>query len=487
VAFRSSTRLAFASSTTANITVPTGAAVDDIAIVGMYIESTAVITAPSGFTQKTDIATNAATQGRLVVFWKRLTAADTGTYNFSWTGATGRELTCALFSGRITTGDPFSTTPTTNDAGAAGRQTIVPALTALANDDLVGVCGAFAGSGSAFTATSMTVQQGSTGFDCMLATQNAVSAGTTGARTYAYTGGGVGGMKGFLGSLAVNSGLSGSAPVTETTTITAAGNMTASGTASSTTTSTITAAGATSGTGSRTTTTSITAAGGTSGSAPVSTAVGITAAGSLGGGSFTGSGPVTEAVGITATGGTAGAASVSETTTVTVTGGTSGSTSRSTAAAITATGGGAGSAPVTTAVGITAAGSLGSSFSGTGSRSETVNITVAGNMAATGQAPLALGVGITVAGSIFTPTYRFSPPVVEVGINSLIQPLNLYRITQGVSVVRKGGVLRAMRIPSDRDLQAAGTEGTDYFIGGHQYVISAAVAAELTSAGFTVT
>lgn len=206
MAYRSSSKIATeTSATSAAVPVPTGAAIGDIAVVSLYMENTSAtaVTSPAGFTVKADVNTNGATQGRLLVYWKRLTAADTGTYTFSWTGAVWRAGNCELYSGRIATGDPFTATSTA-DAGLAGRTVTCPAITAAAGDDLVSAMLSYAGLGSTPTMTSpLTVRQGVTTNDLAMGSADNVSVGTTGAKTYAYTGGSAGGMKGFLGALKV--------------------------------------------------------------------------------------------------------------------------------------------------------------------------------------------------------------------------------------------------------------------------------------------
>lgn len=202
MAYRSSSKIATeASAASAAVPVPTGAADKDIAVVSLYLESAAAITPPAGFTQKSDVATNATTQGRLVTFWKRLTGADSGTYTFTWTGSVWRAADCALFSGRVSSGDPFTTVGTA-DGGSGGRTVTVTGITAAGGDDLVSAMTAYAGLGSAPTMTSLTVRQGASGNDVAMGTQDNVSAGSTSNRTLAYTGGSIGGVKGFLGALA---------------------------------------------------------------------------------------------------------------------------------------------------------------------------------------------------------------------------------------------------------------------------------------------
>src|ERR1044072_2362361 len=104
--FRSSASFAGASVANAAVPVPAGAASGDIAVVGLYMESAASVTPPSGFTLKVSLQTSVASRGRLDIFSKRLTTADTGTWSFTFT-STWRAAVSGLWSGRVATGDPF--------------------------------------------------------------------------------------------------------------------------------------------------------------------------------------------------------------------------------------------------------------------------------------------------------------------------------------------------------------------------------------------
>jgi hypothetical protein len=86
------------------------------------------------------------------------------------------------------------------------------------------------------------------------------------------------------------------------------------------------------------------------------------------------------------------------------------------------------------------------------------------------------------------PTYRFEPPTYARQWEP--PPLvkrPMVQLTESISVVRVGGSLRQIKSPSHEQLQAAGAEGRDYFLGGHVYVVSHSIAQELQAAGFTVT
>lgn len=78
----------------------------------------------------------------------------------------------------------------------------------------------------------------------------------------------------------------------------------------------------------------------------------------------------------------------------------------------------------------------------------------------------------------------FEPPTYELHISQASTHGARMKIDQGISIVRIGGVLRLVRSPSPTQLEAAGTEGVDYFIGGHRYQVSGDVLAELQLGGF---
>ena len=79
----------------------------------------------------------------------------------------------------------------------------------------------------------------------------------------------------------------------------------------------------------------------------------------------------------------------------------------------------------------------------------------------------------------------FSTPTYELSVGRIARSFR-FKLTYADSVVRVNGVLVQVKTPSHRQLKAAGAEGVDYFIGGHVYNITDAVAAELTAANFTV-
>lgn len=197
MAFRSSSNLAGASAANAVVTVPAGATILDIALVGLYMESAAVVTPPAGFTNKVSLQTSVASRGRLDVFWKRLAAADTGTYSFTWTGATFRAAVGGLWSGRRTTGDPFDTVGTAENT-VIGTTLNVSTSPGSAFGDAVGFWTDFSGGNAWTPPASYTERQ-----DLDVITfdsRDAVAAGTTGNVSATATISGF--MKAFLGVLA---------------------------------------------------------------------------------------------------------------------------------------------------------------------------------------------------------------------------------------------------------------------------------------------
>lgn len=122
------TYLGGAASTTAALAIPTGAGAPqsgDVALAYVYKDNAAAVTPAAGFTE---IAAVSCTDHNQHVFWKRLTAADSGTYSFSWTGSVWREGYVVFYrTGTVAdTGDPHEALAT-NFNNTAGTTT--PAVT----------------------------------------------------------------------------------------------------------------------------------------------------------------------------------------------------------------------------------------------------------------------------------------------------------------------------------------------------------------------
>jgi hypothetical protein len=102
------TYLTGTTTTSAAVAVPSSAAVNSIMIVQLYKENSAAVTPPAGFTELTPVqSTTTDVPFTMHVFWKRCTAADSGTYSFSWTGSVWREAVCTRYEGVVTSGTPM--------------------------------------------------------------------------------------------------------------------------------------------------------------------------------------------------------------------------------------------------------------------------------------------------------------------------------------------------------------------------------------------
>lgn len=235
MAYRSSSQYAPGSNgTTAVLPVPTGAAIGDIVVVGIYKENTAAVSPPDGtWTSKASLTTSGGTHGALHVLWKRLTAADTGTYTFTWTGSAFRAGAAGAWSGRIATGDPFDGTVGTSEPGATSTTVNVSTSPTGSNGDAVGFWTNFNG-GASFTAPTNYTQRQSVSSVIAMETRDAVASGSTGNVTATCTI--TDWMKAFLGVLAIaSSGTTGTAAPTEANdTSSASGRLGYSGTSART-------------------------------------------------------------------------------------------------------------------------------------------------------------------------------------------------------------------------------------------------------------
>lgn len=232
MAFRSSSSLTPGGVNGAAVPVPTGAASGDIAVVGIYIEDTVTITPPSGFTLKSDLRTSATTRGGLVVYWKRLTGADSGTYSFTWSGTPWRGAVCGLWSGRVASGDPFDGTVGTAESTTTVSTLNVSTSPTGANGDAVGIWTNFNG-GTSWTAPTNYTERVDTNV-ITLDTRDAVASGSTGNVTATSTITDF--EKAFLGVLAIaSSGITGTAtPMEANDTSSASGQLGYSGTSART-------------------------------------------------------------------------------------------------------------------------------------------------------------------------------------------------------------------------------------------------------------
>jgi hypothetical protein len=129
VAFVSSsnTGTSDAQGTSLAIPVPASTAVNHVVLcaIEMWWDSgtSPLVTAPTGFTICVDMILTGSGPQKLKVWWKRLTAADSGSYTFSWTGTQWRMGHAMMFSGAKLSGDLFPSGANINTATTAGATT----------------------------------------------------------------------------------------------------------------------------------------------------------------------------------------------------------------------------------------------------------------------------------------------------------------------------------------------------------------------------
>lgn len=182
----------------ANFAVPTGTANNEIVVVYLYIESTGAITPPAGFTQKSRPSNTGTGAHDLVIFWKRCTGTDSGTYAFTnpnvW-----REGVAVRYSGCITSGDPFDVVSANQAASGASGITPVVSLTTTVTDTLL----VFSGTnfnGGAWTPPSGYTERVDSGGDLTVDDLARASIGSSGTIRATCAGGSTGTCA-FLGAL----------------------------------------------------------------------------------------------------------------------------------------------------------------------------------------------------------------------------------------------------------------------------------------------
>lgn len=121
---------------TFQVAVPSGTTVDDIIVVVAFVDSTGAVTAmPPGFA----IAPNSPISPgnhSLYVMWKRATAPDVGTYDFTLNASVYRNVSAYRYSGCIPLGDPWDATASATDA-ANGTASPPVSLVTTVSDALV--------------------------------------------------------------------------------------------------------------------------------------------------------------------------------------------------------------------------------------------------------------------------------------------------------------------------------------------------------------
>jgi hypothetical protein len=129
-----------ASEAAVTIPVPASVASGDVIYAVIYKENTATVTGlPAGFAECADspVVVTGTQPHNLHVFWKRATGADTGTYDFTWTGATYREAVAISVTGAIASGDPTDVTASAIRTTTASGATPSVSDTSTGPDELV--------------------------------------------------------------------------------------------------------------------------------------------------------------------------------------------------------------------------------------------------------------------------------------------------------------------------------------------------------------
>lgn len=188
-------------------TVPSGVVSGDIVVCVVSIDDSGdSFTWPSGFVELYDVdnSTDGHSHG---VAWKRLTAADSGSYTITHANGTGASFVtqCAAFSGRSSVSDPTASDNVSNASNASPVSVSATGVTAFEGDDILWI-GALdttvSNPGTTFASPLDYTERQDTNYiwnSVSLATRDNVSAGSTGTVTGTATlTNGVAGWHGFL-------------------------------------------------------------------------------------------------------------------------------------------------------------------------------------------------------------------------------------------------------------------------------------------------
>ena len=129
------------SSSSPSVAVPTGVQADDIVILALQTDSTSSVInpgdIPTGFTELVEVDVTNDGQTNWVA-WKRLTGADSGTYQIANTNNADNWIMQAIaLRGRHTTDPPVLASATSNAGNTSPVSVNAPTVTALDGDDLV--------------------------------------------------------------------------------------------------------------------------------------------------------------------------------------------------------------------------------------------------------------------------------------------------------------------------------------------------------------
>lgn len=181
--FGSSGILAYgAARTSSAIPVPTGVASGDVIVVFLYQEDTTpTVTPPTGFTELTFTTTPVTTGqvSRQRVWWKRASAADTGTYAFTHTSGTTQGV-ALRYTGALASGTPIEVLGSATSGGATALTLPVTGTTGGA--DRAVLYGLTTYTATTFTAPSgFTARYSPAGTDLAAFDKAQATAGSTGS------------------------------------------------------------------------------------------------------------------------------------------------------------------------------------------------------------------------------------------------------------------------------------------------------------------
>jgi peptidoglycan/xylan/chitin deacetylase (PgdA/CDA1 family) len=112
-----------------NVPVPAGVTAGNVVVVSISTWGTSAptVTAPAGFTLKSTFTGATANGGAdtTKIYWKRLTAADSGSYRFTWTGSRWSSGEAIAISGTAASGDPLIVSRANSAASATFPTTSV--------------------------------------------------------------------------------------------------------------------------------------------------------------------------------------------------------------------------------------------------------------------------------------------------------------------------------------------------------------------------
>lgn len=207
MAYRDSTTNS-GSSNAPSVAVPSGVAIGDIVILVATIDASAANFQagdwPTGFTelQEADVTTDGHSAA---IGWKRLTAADSGSYTFGNVGASADWIAQAYaFSGRHATNPPVATVNVQNTGQTSPNTVTATGVTAVEGDDLLWVSApdvTGSGDGTGHTApTDFTEREDAENLWSNLsgATRDDVAAGATGNISGTFTHNNTAGWAAFL-------------------------------------------------------------------------------------------------------------------------------------------------------------------------------------------------------------------------------------------------------------------------------------------------